>query len=254
MKETIYTIPVMDAFREPCECAFCQMYETLEHNAINFLLGPSTSYMEGDIREKTNEAGFCRHHYSLMYAVSNRLGVALIAQTHFAKLRKETEAVLRGTPKSKPKRALLGAHAASPISVFMKKREKSCYLCGMIDSTFEKYVDTFFMLWLKEEELRALVQKGNGFCLPHFAMMTDAAVRLGTADYREFIALANEVQLKNLERVQTDLDWFVRKFDYRFREEPWHNAKNAVRRTIQKLSSEVIHESNDDVKTQSSDD
>jgi len=244
MKETIYTIPVMDAFRERCECAFCQMHHTLEQNALDFMLGASASYMEGDIRMKTDEQGFCRRHYGMMYAVSNRLGVALISQTHLARVRKDLKALLKNAPKTRPKKALFGGKASpSPLSAYVEKLTGTCYICDMIESTFEKYIDTFFMLWPKEEELRDMVREGNGFCLPHFAMAAEAAAdKLGASAYESFAGILYDVQMKNLERVQEDVDWFVRKFDYRYQNEPWHNAKDAVRRVIQKLSAEVIIE------------
>jgi len=51
MKEEIYTIPVMDGFKEDCECPFCAMKRTLENNTINYVLSPS--YMEEDVRGET---------------------------------------------------------------------------------------------------------------------------------------------------------------------------------------------------------
>ena len=48
MKEQLYTIPVNDAFNEPCECPLCKIYDNLEQESIDFMLGPS--YMEDDIR------------------------------------------------------------------------------------------------------------------------------------------------------------------------------------------------------------
>jgi len=244
MRETIYTIPVMDAFREDCECAFCQMRHFLEQHALDFILGPSASYMESDIREKTNATGFCRRHYSMLFAMPNRLGVALMAQTHLADVRKAVGQIVKNTSKAKPRKPLFGAgEASSTLSAYTDKLEKNCYVCDMMESTFAKYVDTFFMLWPKEEELRDLVKNGKGFCLPHFALAMDAAAgQLNGAQYESFVTLVTEVQMANLTRMQEDIDWFIQKFDYRFREEPWKNSKDAVRRLIQKLSAEVIDE------------
>ena len=247
MKETIYTIPVMDAFREPCECAFCHMRHVLEQNGLDFMLGASTSYMEGDIRIKTDEIGFCRRHFNMMHAMPNRLGVALMGQTHLARLRKDLSALIQKTkPGEKAKKPLFGKPASggeSPVSAYIKTLEKTCYICDMMENTFLRYVDTFFKLWPKEAELRGLVADGKGFCLPHFAMMMDAAAqKLSGADYEAFAKLACEVQMANLDRVQADIDWFVQKFDYRFQSEPWRDSKDAPRRVIQKISSEIITE------------
>ena len=40
-----------------------------------------------------------------------------------------------------------------------------------------------------------------------------------------------------MERVNGDLDWFIKKFDYRFQNEPWKNSKDAIQRSILKTNS-----------------
>ena len=80
MKEQLYTIPVNDAFNEPCECPLCKIYDNLEQESIDFMLGPS--YMEDDIRMETNKTGFCTKHIKQLYDRQNRLGIALMLHTH----------------------------------------------------------------------------------------------------------------------------------------------------------------------------
>ncbi len=53
MKEKIYTVPVNDAFALDSECPICSMFEKLENDAVEYVMGPS--YMEDDIREKTDK-------------------------------------------------------------------------------------------------------------------------------------------------------------------------------------------------------
>ena len=58
MNETIYTIPINEAFdacaADPsCGCPFCRLYNMLETNEIDIILG--AAMMEPDIRKKTNE-------------------------------------------------------------------------------------------------------------------------------------------------------------------------------------------------------
>ena len=76
MKETIATIPLMNAFHADDECPFCYLEREAEQHAISFILG--SAYMEDDIRAKTDATGFCRHHFKMMYDYGNRLGNALI--------------------------------------------------------------------------------------------------------------------------------------------------------------------------------
>ena len=91
MKEKLYNIPMNDAVNAQDECPFCYIERDLEQNALDFVLGSSSSYMESDIREQTDAAGFCRKHFKLMFDYGNALGNALILKTHYAKIRKELE-------------------------------------------------------------------------------------------------------------------------------------------------------------------
>ena len=70
MKETIATIPLMNAFHADDECPFCYLEREAEQHAISFILG--SAYMEDDIRAKTDATGFCRHHFKMMYDYGNR--------------------------------------------------------------------------------------------------------------------------------------------------------------------------------------
>ena len=87
MAEQIYTIPVNDAFDSECECPMCQMQKELERNAIEYTMGPS--YMEDDNRAMTDKLGFCSHHLRLLYQEKNRLGLALMMNTHMNKTIKD---------------------------------------------------------------------------------------------------------------------------------------------------------------------
>ena len=63
MKEKLYTIPLMDAFKAEDECPFCFVEKQLEQHAMDFVLGAGASYMEDDVRAETDKMGFCRTHY-----------------------------------------------------------------------------------------------------------------------------------------------------------------------------------------------
>ena len=56
---------------------------------------------------------------------------------------------------------------------------------------------------------------------------------------QEFINNLNEITINNLKRVDADLDWFIDKFDYRYKDEPWKNSKDAIERTIIKVNGEL---------------
>ena len=64
-----------------------------------------------------------------------------------------------------------------------------------------------------------------------------APERLRGEMLESFIAELNRMYLENMKRVHEDLGWFIDKFDYRFKDEPWKNAKDALLRTMTKLNS-----------------
>ena len=101
MAEQIYTIPVNDAFDSGCECPMCQMQKDLERNAIEYTMGPS--YMEDDNRAMTDKLGFCSHHLRMLYQEKNRLGLALMMNTHMNKTIQDMRALAaKAAPPPKP--------------------------------------------------------------------------------------------------------------------------------------------------------
>ena len=86
MKEQLYTIPLMDAFRAEDECPFCYIERNVEQNALDFVLGPQASYMQDHVRAETDQMGFCREHYQKMFTYGETLANALILDTRLQTL------------------------------------------------------------------------------------------------------------------------------------------------------------------------
>ena len=226
MKETIYTIPVMEALEAPGACPFCAMYAALEHNAINFLMGPSVAYMEDDVRMETNVAGFCAAHYDKLYESRNRLGLTLMLHTHFAEINRRLETLYREQPKKKN------------MAKYLDGLKASCYVCDMIAKSYTRYLDTFFQLFAKEEMAREKLRQSNGCCLPHLGEITSIAPKkLGGANLQMFYEIMFNLQRQQMAKIEADLDWFVKKFDYRNHDAPWGDSKDAAERAIQRLAS-----------------
>ncbi|MBO7630833.1 MAG: hypothetical protein J6S78_00700, partial [Lachnospiraceae bacterium] len=89
MKEQLYSIPVNDAFDADCECPVCFMYNKLQGDAIDFVMG--ASYMEDDVRMETDQIGFCANHLPMMYKNQNRLGLGLMMLTYMDRQMKTLE-------------------------------------------------------------------------------------------------------------------------------------------------------------------
>ena len=237
MAEQLYTIPVDDAFTTDCECPICEMNRQLERNAIDYTMGPS--YMEDDNRAMTDEQGFCAHHVRMLYAEKNRLGLALMLKTHTDKTIRDLKALSTGKPVVSG--GLFKKQASSSVSDYIKRLEDSCFICNRMKETSMRYIDTIFHLWKKEPEFRKKFANCKGFCTYHYGILYDeGSVKLPKDAYAEFQEILNKTYFAGMERVNGDIGWFIDKFDYRFKDEPWKNAKDSLPRGIIKTNHTII--------------
>lgn len=243
MKENIATIPLIDAFHAKDECPFCYLEREAEQHAVSFILG--SAYMEDDIREKTDATGFCRHHFKMMYDYGNRLGNALILSTHLKKLNEELtkemktftpgkSGLLKRLKKSAPS---VCAAPETTLGLWISQKTNRCYVCDHFRNIYGRYLDTFFDLYLKNEEFRALFETGRGFCLPHFGDLIETAERrLNDAQKEDFYRIAFPLMQQNMERLQKEVSWFVEKNDYRNKDKDWGTSADSIQRGMQKCA------------------
>ena len=156
MKEKLYTIPLMDAFKADDECPFCFIERQLEQHTMDFVLGAGASYMEDDVRAETDKMGFCRTHYKKMYDYGNRLGTGLILKTHFQYKTKELHEQIKMFAPSKASvfsRFKKGTsdtiNAKTSLGAWAREQADSCYICNFYKDTYARYLDTFFDLFKK---------------------------------------------------------------------------------------------------------
>ncbi len=237
MAEQLFTIPVNDAFDEGCECPLCSIYKKLEEDAIEFTMGPS--YMEDDNREVTDKLGFCKRHMRMMYANKNRLGLALMMDTHMKKVIKDLK---KASENPAPKPSLFGGKKEkSAVEEYIEKLDHSCFICDRIDMSFPRYINTIFHLWKKDAEFREKFKAGKGFCVHHYGILyAGARKELSGSSYDEFLETLNKVFFENIERVEGDVSWFIDKYDYRNKDADWKNSKDAIPRGIIKMNDEIV--------------
>jgi hypothetical protein len=240
MKEELDTIPVLDGFTRQCECAFCAMQQDADAKMLGFVMSPS--YMETDVRDRTNELGFCPTHTERLYAQKNALGLALMLQSHLMKKRQEIDALTAEAPSSG---GFLKRKAVSnPIRSYREAHSSSCYLCERVGEIMERYLKAFFYLYRKEASFPETLWNSQGFCLNHFLLLYERCTDfLSGAAAEEFRTKLTALETANLDRVEADLDWFIKKFDYRYREESWKNSKDALPRTILKINGQWVNPS-----------
>jgi len=240
MKETLYTIPLMDAFNEGEECAFCAIERKLEQDALDYILGSASAYMQVDIREVTDKIGFCRKHFKEMFQYGNALGNAIMLSSYYDRVntqlgKKMNSPLSKKTKLFKRKTENEGEDSELSISAWIRDREEECQICGRFKETYARYLDTFFLM-LKDEDFYKLVMNSKGFCLHHYADIMDGIDRRLSGRLKEdAIKDINKVMKDNMDRVEGDLKWFIEKFDYRNRDADWKNSRDALQRAMQKI-------------------
>lgn len=242
LKEKLYTIPVTDAFHKDSECPLCNMFHDLETQSIEYTMGPS--YMEDDTRAQTDKQGFCARHIKQMYANQNRLGIALILDTHMDEVINNLERLSRnGKPAAT---SFFKKPVYTDVKSYIDYLESNCFVCNRINQTFERYIATIFYLYKTENDFRETFRSSKGFCTHHYGMLYQmAGSHLSGTVLNEFINDLNRLYLENMKRVKEDLEWFRDKFDYRNQDAPWKNSKDAVPRTLMKINSVMEDEIND---------
>ncbi|MBQ5389901.1 MAG: hypothetical protein IIU58_03240 [Clostridia bacterium] len=230
--EKIYTIPVNEAFDrsaedKACGCPFCSLYNMLEQNEIDAILG--AAMMEPDIRMETNKKGFCKEHFDIMFGYKNRLGLALILESHLGE--NHAAAFPKGLSS-----LVSGANNVKKLG----EMSHSCYVCDKIEYHFSRMLDTTVLLYAEEEAFRKKFAAQPYFCLPHYARMLEyAKMKLSKKVYPDFEKTARAIEEGYYSELNEDISWFCKKFDYRYENEPWKNSKDAVERAIKFLRSDL---------------
>lgn len=241
MKETIYTIPVNDAYAAGGECPLCSLQMTLDQQLLEYYLGPAL--MEPDVRKTTNAKGFCREHLQALYASeANRLGFGLTLHTHLRDLNAdllpmldEAAAVGRRTLLSGREKDYRGKLAAAARRI--SAREADCVICERLNQTMERYLDVIFYQYFHDSAFQETFDHGPGYCLPHLGLLIEGASRhLSQNQVSVFMPALASLQRRCQETLTDDVEWYTLKFDYRNSDKGWKNSKDALPRTIRRLS------------------
>ena len=221
--EQIYTIPINEVFdaltkeEAPCDCPICLLEGRLAENELDLILG--ASMMEPAIRIKTNDEGFCREHYKKMLGMKNRLGLALMLESHLDELSR------RLSPS--PVASLTGKKAEHFVAAVAKK-ESNCYVCGKVSYHMGRMLRNVAALYSLDDAFRKKFTAVPYFCLPHAKALCEAAKKELTGKVLSaFTADTLAVVKAYMDALRDDVSFFCKKFDYRYADEPWGNAKDS---------------------------
>lgn len=218
MKESIYTIPISEAFEEAEGCPFCDIRRSLEQRWVEYITGPAM--MEPDVRQKTNKTGFCGAHYAKMLEQKNRLAIALMLQTHLADLNERLSGKADFFGKN-------GLNAAD------------CFVCERIDSEFGRILENVAVFWAREPDFQQLYMHQKYVCPADCgAVLAAAKKKLRGKQFAEFSAATRTLTAKRLLSLKADVDAFCKLFDYRSAggAAPSEEVSTAIERSISFLT------------------
>ena len=238
MKETIYTIPINEAFDSECSCALCKIKDRVENERIKATLGPAM--MEPDFRINSNKKGFCRHHYSMLLDNCKALPLALILQTYS---KQQNDEIFSNVPEDKKSSGGIFRKqnpeetAAAKIVDYINKTDKSCIICENLGDTMDRYMKNLIYIWKTESDFRKKFASKDGFCVPHFAeLLKYAKEGLNSKEFSEFFNILIPMQEKSMQQMYDDVSSFVKLFDHNSDKKADENVKNSIRRAIHKYS------------------
>ena len=101
-------------------------------------------------------------------------------------------------------------------------------------------IDIVVTLWKRDDEFPKKLRSQPYFCLPHYKQLLESAKRnLSKRDFPDFEKDISGVVNAYLEELSADVSWFCKKFDYRYADEPWGDAKDAPERARQFLGGSL---------------
>ena len=201
------------------ECPLCEIREIVEKNVTEQYLNEAV--MVKDVRYKVNEKGFCAKHFDMLFEGQSKLGLALQCVTRMNVLKEGF---------NKP----VGYRAAKKQAEKLIAAQNTCVICDTVEEHMERYAKTVAELYFAEEDFRELLGYTKGFCLKDYASLIMNA-KYASIKVNEYVRTLADVQMSNFEAVQSDLQWFCDRHDFRNANKPLEGAKDALPRTRARL-------------------
>lgn len=216
-KLSIEHIRIYESFEKKEKCALCRCIENFEDQVLNAI--STDLVMDLEFFPKFGEEyTFCDYHMSKMENMRDKLGMAIMLKKLITlEIRKmeNGQANNKGT------------------KLFMKKsHDKKCFVCEKVNiKAMNSDISITLDLWKNKESFRGNFRNQEYFCFNHNKLLINAAKdKFNKKDFQIFKDEITKVQMKYCKELENDLEWFINKFDYRYANEPWHNAKDSIYR------------------------
>lgn len=222
--EKIYTIPINEAFDKGDGCPLCAVKKKVDADETERIIG--AAMMEPDVRISTNAQGFCPGHLEKLMGAGSRLSLALTLKTHLEALQKSVY--------SKP---ALGGYDPKKQAAKLEKVCSSCYVCQRVNDFMKHTVDAFVYMWQYDSGFLKKAMAQPFYCLEHTKkLMSSAAAQLNKKDAQAFAKAFCEHNEQYLKTLIEDVDWFCKRFDYRYKDADAKNSKDSIERAAKFLN------------------
>jgi hypothetical protein len=164
----------------------------------------------------------------MMLKKKNRLSIALMLESHLDEMEKQVFAGLPLVGKGSRKQAKSAGKAA-----------ETCYVCAQLDGAMEKMLATVCRTWEAQRDFRALFEKQDCLCLPHFsALVAAAGGSMSKKAQPEFAKEASKLARSYLTTLREDVHHFCRMYDHsNAGSNDWGNSKDSIERAIWYLTT-----------------
>lgn len=99
-------------------------------------------------------------------------------------------------------------------------------------------MDTVLHLYQSDAAFKEKYLHSKGFCTAHYGMLIErGAQKFSGSTAENFRVDTDRLYLENMKRVRDDVAWFINKFDHKYADEPWKNAKDSLTRAMTKDNS-----------------
>jgi len=218
-------------------CPVCRIEQRSLKRYIENLFYESVNDIKTRERLRTS-LGFCREHARLTVdkKLGNALGFAIIYNDVITNILRGMEnndapqnaRPLSGLLKQMPQQV----SAMAQRVLYALTPHKHCIVCQQQDKTLHNII-SFLIEGLNDSEIRKSLQNSDGLCVPHLKKTFESVRDLETGN------LLLSIHREKLENLRGELEEFIRKNDYRFKDEGFGAEGDAWRRAVYKLTGDT---------------
>jgi len=211
---------VLEALQKSKGCFFCDLIKKVSFKYLDALLYEKVN--DGGVRkELLKSKGFCHRHAHELVSIGGALGIGIIydaQMSHFLEFidlnkKRITRRNRKGTLDVCGSADGNDGNGRKGLSYLWFGKNR-CPACRVENEAIKRYFKIFIDSLKTEKEMRDAFESFGTLCVPHFLKLLDYT---GNTEMREYIIEQEEKKIKDLKAV---LKEFIRKQDYRFKEEP----------------------------------